>query len=115
MRLGGRLSRGVLECLARSNAAQWGTHIRRRNRKCFDAAIVRSVATATQPTTGGNTCVGITSWFANPDHTLDDPDGMHLPNHDAARDQVHRIVSELKEGGHHPASNRASCRKGGDS
>ena len=46
MLLGGRLSRGVLECLARSNAAQWGTHIRRRNRKCFDAAIVRSVATA---------------------------------------------------------------------
>ena len=39
MRLGGRLSRGVLECLARSNAAQWGTHIHRRNRKCFDAAI----------------------------------------------------------------------------
>jgi hypothetical protein len=34
--------------LARSNAAQWGTHIRRRNRKCSDGAVavVRSVAAA---------------------------------------------------------------------
>jgi hypothetical protein len=39
-------SRG--QCLARSNAAQWGTRIRRRNRKCYAAAvaIVRSVAAA---------------------------------------------------------------------
>jgi hypothetical protein len=38
----------VLDRLARSNAAQWGTHIRRRNRKCSDAAVavVRSVAAA---------------------------------------------------------------------
>jgi hypothetical protein len=35
-----------LSTLARSNAAQWGTHIRRRNRKRSDsaAAVVRSVA-----------------------------------------------------------------------
>lgn len=34
--------------VAASNAAQWGTHIRRRNRKCYDAAvaIVHSVAAA---------------------------------------------------------------------
>src|SRR5262249_54162837 len=38
------VTRTVLECLARSNAAQWGTHSRRRNRKCSDAvvAVVRS-------------------------------------------------------------------------
>ena len=29
----------VLERLARSNAAQWGTHIRRRNRKCSGDAV----------------------------------------------------------------------------
>jgi hypothetical protein len=34
-----------------------------------------------------------------PDYTLDDPDGMHLPNHEAARDQAHRIVRELQEDG----------------
>jgi hypothetical protein len=41
-----RTSRGTaLERLARSNAPQWGTHIRHRNRKCSDAvAVVRSVA-----------------------------------------------------------------------
>jgi hypothetical protein len=36
-----------LQSLA-SNAAQWGTHIRRRNRKCSDgaAAVLRSLAAA---------------------------------------------------------------------
>jgi len=35
---------------ARSNASQWGTHIRRRNRKYSDAvvAVVRPVAGATR-------------------------------------------------------------------
>jgi hypothetical protein len=46
MRLGGTSRGTVRECLARSNAAQWGTHIRRRNRKCSDAVVVRSVAAA---------------------------------------------------------------------
>jgi hypothetical protein len=36
------------------------------------------------------------------DHTHDDPDGMHLPSQEAARDQGHRIVRELKEGGYEP-------------
>jgi hypothetical protein len=27
---------------------------------------------------------------------------QHLPNHEAARDQAHRIVRELKEDGYHP-------------
>ena len=36
------------------------------------------------------------------DHTHDDPDGMHLPNHEAARDQGHRIVRELTEEGCRP-------------
>jgi len=36
------------------------------------------------------------------DHTHDDPDGMHLPNHEAARNQGHRIVCELKEDGYDP-------------
>ena len=31
--------------------------------------------------------------------THDDPDGAHLPNDDAARDQGKRIVRELKEDG----------------
>ena len=35
-----------------------------------------------------------------PDHTHDDPDGVHLPNHDAAKDHGNRIVRELKDGGH---------------
>ena len=34
-----------------------------------------------------------------PDYTHDDPDGMHLPNQDAAKDQGNRIVSELKDDG----------------
>jgi hypothetical protein len=34
-----------------------------------------------------------------PDHTHDDPDGVHLPNDDAARDHGHRIVRELNESG----------------
>jgi len=36
------------ERLARSSAAPWGIHIRRRNRKCSDAvvAVVHSVAAA---------------------------------------------------------------------
>ena len=33
-----------------------------------------------------------------PDHVYDDPDGVHLPNHEAAEDQGHRIVSETKRG-----------------
>jgi hypothetical protein len=44
-----RITQTVLEHLARSNAAQWGTRIPRRNRKCSDAAVaaaVRSVAAA---------------------------------------------------------------------
>jgi hypothetical protein len=38
----------VLERLARSNAAHWGTHIRRRNRKRSDdaVAVLRSFAAA---------------------------------------------------------------------
>jgi hypothetical protein len=49
--IGGKaeLTQTVLEHLARSNAAQWGTRIPRRNRKCSDAAVaaaVRSVAAA---------------------------------------------------------------------
>ncbi|HEX8801138.1 MAG TPA: hypothetical protein VF772_21120 [Terriglobales bacterium] len=31
-----------------------------------------------------------------PDHTHDDPDGMQLPTHDAAKDHGNRIVRELK-------------------
>ena len=37
-----------------------------------------------------------------PDHTHDDPDGVQLPSHEAARDEAHRIVRELKEDGYHP-------------
>jgi uncharacterized protein DUF6894 len=33
------------------------------------------------------------------DHTHDDPDGTHFPNHEAAREHGHRIVRELREGG----------------
>jgi len=36
------------------------------------------------------------------DHTHDDPDGMHFPNHDAAREHGLRIVRELNEGGYRP-------------
>jgi hypothetical protein len=36
------------------------------------------------------------------DHKHDDPDGLHLPSHDAARDHGYRVVRELKEGGYHP-------------
>jgi hypothetical protein len=39
-----------------------------------------------------------------PDHTYDDPDGTHLPNHDAAKDQGKRIVGELKDGGYCPGN-----------
>ena len=35
-----------------------------------------------------------------PDFTHDDPDGVHLPNDDAARDQGQRIVRELKNDGY---------------
>jgi hypothetical protein len=34
-----------------------------------------------------------------PDHTNDDPDGMHLQSDDAAKDRGNRIVHELKDGG----------------
>jgi hypothetical protein len=37
-----------------------------------------------------------------PDHKHDDPWGIHLPDHEAAKDYGHRIVKELKEGGYHP-------------
>jgi hypothetical protein len=37
-----------------------------------------------------------------PDHTHDDPDGMHLPSHDAAREHGHRVVRELREDGYNP-------------
>jgi hypothetical protein len=36
------------------------------------------------------------------DHTHDDPNGTHFPDHDSARDHGHRIVREPKEGGYHP-------------
>ena len=36
------------------------------------------------------------------DHMLDDPDGMHLPNNDAAKDEGDRIVRELKDDGYCP-------------
>ena len=39
-----------------------------------------------------------------PDYTDDDPDGMHLPNHDAAKDHGDRIVRELKDGGYCPGN-----------
>jgi hypothetical protein len=39
-----------------------------------------------------------------PDHTHDDPDGMHLPNPDAAKDHGRRIVRELKDGGYCPGN-----------
>jgi len=42
-----------------------------------------------------------------PDHTHDDPDGMHLPSLEAARAQGDRIVRELKDGGYQPAD--AAC------
>jgi hypothetical protein len=35
-----------------------------------------------------------------PDFTHDDPDGEHLPDDDAARDEGYRIVRELKESGY---------------
>ena len=48
--LGGKadVTPAVLERLARSNAAQWGTHNRRRNRKHSDdaVAVLRSFAAA---------------------------------------------------------------------
>jgi hypothetical protein len=39
-----------------------------------------------------------------PDHTHDDPDGTHFPNHEAAKDHGHRIVRELSESGYNPAN-----------
>ena len=38
------------------------------------------------------------------DHTHDDPDGMHLPSRDAAKDHGNRIVHELKDGGYCPGN-----------
>jgi hypothetical protein len=35
-----------------------------------------------------------------PDQTLDDQDGIHFPNHQAAREHGHRIARELREAGH---------------
>ena len=37
-----------------------------------------------------------------PEHTYDDPDGVHLPNQDAAMEQGHRIVRELSDDGYRP-------------
>jgi hypothetical protein len=39
-----------------------------------------------------------------PDHTHDDPDGTHFPNHDAAREHGHQIVRELSEDGYNPGN-----------
>jgi hypothetical protein len=39
-----------------------------------------------------------------PDHTHDDPDGTHFPNHDTAREHGHRIVRELADGGYKPGN-----------
>jgi len=39
-----------------------------------------------------------------PNDMLDDPDGMHLPNHDAAKDEGNRIVRELKDDGYCPGN-----------
>ena len=38
------------------------------------------------------------------DHTHDDPDGVQLPNHDAAKDFASRIVRELKDDGYCPGN-----------
>jgi len=38
------------------------------------------------------------------DHTHDDPEGVHLPNHDAAKDHGSHIVRELKDGGYCPSA-----------
>jgi hypothetical protein len=38
------------------------------------------------------------------DYTHDDPDGVQLPSHDAAKDHESRIVRELKDGGYCPGS-----------
>jgi hypothetical protein len=35
-------------------------------------------------------------------HTHDDPDGLDLPNHEAAKNVASRIVSELKDDGYCP-------------
>ena len=37
-----------------------------------------------------------------PDHRHDDPEGVHFPDHEAAREHGHRIVRELREGGYSP-------------
>jgi hypothetical protein len=38
------------------------------------------------------------------DHTHDDPEGVQLPSHDAAKDHGNRIVRELKDGGYCPGN-----------
>ncbi|MFZ2081229.1 MAG: hypothetical protein WAV38_32200 [Xanthobacteraceae bacterium] len=38
------------------------------------------------------------------DFTLDDPDGVHLPNHDAAKYEGKRIVRELKDDSYCPGN-----------
>ena len=53
-------------------------------------------------TAGGNHMPRYHFVVRAPDHTHDDPDGMNLPNHEAARDQGHRIVRELTEDGYRP-------------
>jgi hypothetical protein len=45
-----------------------------------------------------------------PDHTHDDPDGTHFPNHDTAREHGHRIVRELADGGYNLGMPFCSCR-----
>jgi hypothetical protein len=37
-----------------------------------------------------------------PDRAHDDPDGMHFPSHEAAREHGHRVVRELREDGYSP-------------
>ena len=36
------------------------------------------------------------------DHSHDDPEGLVLSDHHAAREHGHRVVRELKEGHYHP-------------
>ena len=38
------------------------------------------------------------------DYTLDDQNGEHFSNHEAAREHGHRIVRELREDGYNPGN-----------
>jgi hypothetical protein len=39
-----------------------------------------------------------------PDRRHDDPEGIHLPDHQAAHHYAHRIARELKEDGYTPGA-----------